>query len=152
MKLKLRTCWMMKEKYEKLEKDPTPKYKRKLVCMLQNLKKEDKITDKQYKELFPTAENIPRIYATPKIYKPQVPLRPIVDYTGSIGYSTSRALADILGPLVGNTIHHVKNSKDLAKEMSEVLIEEDEIFNSHNVVSLSQIFPFNRPSTLYERD
>ena len=130
--------------YEKLEKDPTPKYKSKLVSMLQNLKKEDKITDKQYKELFPTAENIPRIYATPKIHKPQVPLKPIVDYTGSIGYSTSRALADILGPLVGNTIHHVKNSKDLAQEMSEVLIEEDEIFNSHDVVSLFTNVPIQQ--------
>ena len=59
-----------------------------------------------------------------------------MDYTGSIGYNTSRALADILGPLVGNTTHHVKNSKDLAQEMAEVLIEEDEIFNSHDVVSL----------------
>ena len=38
--------------------------------------------------------------------------------------------------LVGNAIHHVKNSKDLAQEMAEVLIEEDEIFNSHDVVSL----------------
>ena len=71
--------------YEKLEKDPTPKYKRKLVGMLQNLKKENKITDGQYKELFDTAENVPHIYATPKVHKTDVPLRPIVDYTGSIG-------------------------------------------------------------------
>ena len=141
---KVKTMLDDERTYEKLEKDPTPKYKRKLVGMLQNLKKEDKITDKQYKELFPTAENIPRIYATPKIHKPQVPLRPIVDYTGSIGYSTSRALADILGPLVGNTIHHVKNSKDLAQEMSEVLIEEDAIFNSHDVVSLFTNVPIQQ--------
>ena len=39
----------MKELTKKLDKDPTPKYKRKIVGMLQNLKKENKITDGQYK-------------------------------------------------------------------------------------------------------
>ena len=85
--------------YEKLEKDPTPKYKRKLVGMLQNLKKEDKITDKQYKELFPTAENIPRIYATPKIHKPQVPLRPIVELYGVYQVQHIKSTGRHLGPI-----------------------------------------------------
>ena len=67
-----------------------------------------------------------------------------MDYTGSTGYSTSRALADILGPLVGNTVHHVNNSKDLAQEMSEVLIEEDEIFTLHDVVSLFTNVPIQQ--------
>ena len=62
------------------------------------------------------------------------PLRPIVDYTGSIGYSTSRALADLLGPLVGTTKHHVKNSRELAEELSSVTIDQEDIFNSHDVV------------------
>ena len=136
---KVNTIWNDERTYEKLKKDPTPKYKRKLVGMLQNKKKENKITDDQYdqyKELFPATENVSRTCATPKVHKTGVPLRPTVDYMGSIGYNTLRAVADILGPLIGNTIHHVKNSKDLAQEMAEVLIEEDEIFNSHDVVSL----------------
>ncbi len=61
--------------------------------------------------------------------KPGNKVRP----TGTIGYETSRALADIQSLLVGGTGYHVKNSKHL---ISEVLIEEDEIFNSHDVVSL----------------
>ena len=56
-------------------------------------------------------------YATPKIHKTSNPLRPIVDCTGSIGYNVSRALADILGPMVGRTIHHVNNSFDLAEDL-----------------------------------
>ena len=39
-----------------------------------------------------------------------------VDYTGLIGYNTSRALADILAPLVGKTDYHVENSKHLADD------------------------------------
>ena len=71
--------------YEKLNKGPTPKYKRMLVSIIKKLKEENKITDEQYTYLYPTAENVPRMYCTLKIHKPDNPLRPIVDYTGSIG-------------------------------------------------------------------
>ena len=100
------------------------------------LKQEGKITQEDYDWLYPTAENVPRMYCTPKIHKTGNPLRPIMDYTGSIGYRTSRALADILAPLVGKSDHHFNSSKDLAKEMISVIVEEDEMFISHDVVSL----------------
>ena len=58
------------------------------------------------------------------------------NYTGSIGYRTSRALADILAPFVGKRGHHLNSSKHLAKEMISVTVEEDEMFISHYVVSL----------------
>ncbi len=63
-------------------------------------------------------------------------MRPIVDYTGSIGYNTSISLADILNPIVGVTEHRVKNSFELAEDLCDVIIEEDEQFISHDVVSL----------------
>ncbi|CAH1244343.1 Hypp7269 [Branchiostoma lanceolatum] len=66
--------------------------------------------------------------------------------TGSIGYNTSRALADLLAPLVGKSVHHIKNSKHLAEEMSTILIEEDDMFLSHDVVSLFTNTPI--PETL----
>ena len=59
-----------------------------------------------------------------------------MDYTGSIGYRTSRALADILAHFVGKSDHHLNNSKHLAKEMILFMVEEDEIFISHDVVAL----------------
>ncbi|XP_072048537.1 uncharacterized protein [Amphiura filiformis] len=110
--------------YEVLTKDPIAKYKRELVSILTRFKTENKITRAQYDYLYPTAENVPRIYATPKIHKEGNKVRPIVDYTGSIAYQNSRALADILAPLVGTTEHHVLNSKNLAEDMAEVFIEE----------------------------
>ncbi len=72
-------------------------------------------------------QKIFREYGTPKIHKPGNKVRPIVDFTGTIGYQTSRALADIVSPLVGGTEYHVKNSKHLSESLAEVLIEEDEI-------------------------
>ena len=130
--------------YEQLPSDPTQRYKRDLVAILSRLKKENKINKTQYDLLFPTAENIPRIYGTPKIHKPGNKVRPIVDYTGTIGYQTSRALADILSPLVGTTEHHVLNSKHLSESLAEVMIEEGEIFNSHDVVSLFTNTPIDQ--------
>ena len=130
--------------YERLPEDPTTKYKRKLVSILSNLKKEGKISESKYKDLYPTAENVPRLYCTPKVHKPGTPLRPIVDYTGTIGYSTSRWLADILGALVGNTQHHVQNSKQLAEDLAKVVIEEEDILNSHDVVSLFTNTPIDQ--------
>ena len=94
--------------YEVLKTDPTPKYKRKLISILSKLKKEEKIYEKQYRLLYPTTGNTPRLYCTTKIHKKDNPVRPIVDYTDSLGYETSRALADLLNPLIGNTKHHVK--------------------------------------------
>ena len=65
--------------HEKLPSDPTGKYKRKLVAILQRLKSENKLSKDQYDGLYPTAENVPKMYCTPKIHKPNTPLRPIVD-------------------------------------------------------------------------
>ena len=125
-----------KKTYEELTDDPTAKYKRKLVNILSALKKGGKISEAKYKYLYPTAENVPRLYRTPRIHKNNCPLRPIVDYTGTICYNTSRWLADILGGLVGKTKHHVQNSKHLAEELQSLIIEEEDILNSHDVVSL----------------
>jgi hypothetical protein len=130
--------------YEKLNKDPTAVYKRKLVSILSQLKQEKKITESQYTQLYPTSEKIPVLYCTPKIHKQDNPLRPIVDYTGSIGYKTSRALADLLQPLVGKTKHHVNNSKDFSEEVATVLIEDGDIFISHDVVSLFTNVPIDK--------
>ena len=108
------------------------------------LKDEGRIPVERYKKLYPTAENVPRLYCTPEIHKPNAPLRPIVDYTATIGYETSRWLADILAPLVGKSVHHVVNSKQLAEDLSTLVIEEGDILNSHDVVSLFTSTPINK--------
>ena len=85
--------------YEKLSKDPTKAYKSQLIRTLTRLRNENKINQKDYDHLYPASECVPRMYFMPKIHKPGTPLRPIVDYTSSIGYATSRSMADILAPL-----------------------------------------------------
>ncbi|XP_064632716.1 uncharacterized protein LOC135491023 [Lineus longissimus] len=130
--------------YLKLKKDPTARYKSKLVDMLAKLRKEEKISESQNRYLYPTSETIPRLYCTPKIHKPGNPFRPIVDYTGSIGYNLSRSTADLLAPITGKTIHYVENSKALVTELKEVQLTDEETFVSFDVVSLFTNTPIDK--------
>ena len=59
--------------YEKLDKDPTPKFRKKMISILSRLKEEGKISQKQYTYLYPTSDMIPRLYGSPKIHKDGIP-------------------------------------------------------------------------------
>ena len=133
---KMKAMLADRDTYTKLKSDPTKKFKQELIKMLNKLEKEKKITKQQYWYLYPTLEKVPRMYGSPKIHKPDTPLRPIVDYTQTIAYKVSRDLADILQPLVGKSEHHVENSKSLVEEVKSLHINEDEMFVSYDVVSL----------------
>ena len=76
------------------------------------------------------------MYGSSKIHKEGEPLRPIVDYTQTVGHKVFRELADILQPFVGKTEHHATNSQELVKEMTKIRVEEGESFMSYHVVSL----------------
>ena len=76
------------------------------------------------------------MYGSPKVHKDGTPLRPIVDFTGSIGYNVEKSLADILAPIVGQSEHHVLNSKSLSDQLKDITVEEDEILNSHDGVTV----------------
>ena len=95
--------------YKKLKGDPTKSKKNALMKLL----KDGNLSEDDYIRLRPTAENVPKMYGLPKIHKPSMPLRPIVSYSGTINHGVARLVATILGPLMGKTIHHIKNSKDL---------------------------------------
>ena len=57
-----------KKTYTKLPKDPTPKYKKQLVAILNLLEQERIITTIKKKELYPTKEDPPKFYGLPKGY------------------------------------------------------------------------------------
>ena len=66
---KLQTMLNDTETYTKLSKDPTLKYKKKLVDILARLKKEGKMRPQDKAFLYPTAEIVPRIYGSPNFTK-----------------------------------------------------------------------------------
>ena len=105
-----------------------PKYKKQLVEILSRFEKEGKITHEDKTILYPTVEIIPRLYGSPKIHKKDNPLRPIAYYLSRF--------SDILSPFVGKSSHHGLNSKQLAEDLKDVPLDEDEVLISHDVVSL----------------
>ena len=75
--------------------------------------KERVIDEQFYFRLAPASEpTVPAFYGLPKIHKPDpVPVRPIVSSIGSVTYKIAKYVASVLGPLVGKTPHHIKNSR-----------------------------------------
>ncbi|XP_071943538.1 uncharacterized protein [Antedon mediterranea] len=122
--------------YELIKRNPTQNYKRKVVNIIGRLFKEKKINYREKEWLFPTAEIVPRLYCLPKIDKPNWPLRPIVDNINTVFYTVAQFLTKILGPLVGNTEHHVTYSGELTSELKEIIVKPSETFVSFDVVSL----------------
>nr|XP_054925874.1 uncharacterized protein LOC129384453 [Dermacentor andersoni] len=77
----------------------------------------------------------------PKVHKPNVPLRPIVDYTRSPLYKLSAYLLQLLAPLVGKSSTHVSNSCDFIEKVCDVSLDDDEVMVSFDVVSLFTSIP-----------
>ena len=126
--------------YEPLKRDPTSKYKKKVIDCLQELQKEGIIDRPQYHRLYP-GDTIPRIYGLPKIHKEGTPLRPIVSSINSVTYNIAKHVASILAPLVGHTAHHVHNSTDFVDKIREVIMARDETMVSYDVTSLFTCVP-----------
>ena len=67
-----------------------------------------------------------------------------MDNTGWMAYTTSKAIADLLKPLIGKAKYHVKNTVDFSKDLSNMRILKDEIMNSHDMVSLFTNVPLDQ--------
>ncbi|XP_060756578.1 uncharacterized protein LOC132867614 [Neoarius graeffei] len=126
--------------YETLRRDPTSCYKKKVVSCLQQLEKDQAINQSLYYRLYP-GEAVPLIYGLPKIHKEGAPLRPIISSINSVTYNIAKHLATILAPLVGNTLHHVKNSQDFATKVADLKLDLDETMVSYDVTSLFTCIP-----------
>lgn len=66
-----------------------------LSSSIEFIRPKRKLQRKQRNCLYPTAKNIPNVYATLEIHKKNCPYRPIVDYNGIFAYNVSRSLADV---------------------------------------------------------
>jgi hypothetical protein len=87
-------------------------------------------------KLTPYHSKPPHLYGLPKIYKPDIPLRQIVNSV----YSPCNALVGFLhmiqGPLVGSTDSFVKNSVHFIKLIQGMNLQEEDYLVSSDIVSL----------------
>ena len=130
--------------YKKIGYNPTSGYRKKVVDYLDRLYFAEKVIDeKLYYKLKPASEpTVPAFYGLPKIHKPDpVPVRPIVSACGSVTYDIAKYAAEILSPLVGKTVHHIKNSKEFHQKVTQLVLEDDEIITSYDVKALFTCIP-----------
>ena len=137
--------------YQILKTDPTNKIKNKLISLLKTIKTEGGISETTYKKLYPTGATTPRYYGLPKVHKEGIPLRPIVSSIGSATYETAKELSNILKPLVGRSIHHVKNNQEFIQSLQDITIDEEECMMSYDVKSLFTSIPIQPTLTIIKK-
>ncbi len=105
--------------FEKINKDPTKTWEKKLCKFLLNdVFKFELISKRLYKFLRPSDARTPKLYGLPKIHKDTVPLRPIVSAVRSFNYNLGKFLVWCLTPYMDQCDSYVKNSVDFAKVVS----------------------------------
>ena len=130
--------------YTRLSKDPTHKYKNRMINILRKWKRNGSISDKLYWKLYPESEEPPKLYGTPKIHKNNTPLRPVVSSCGSITYNAAKYLASILTPLVGKNCHSIKNTKELVDKLRDLEIPPARKLVSYDVTALFTSVPVDK--------
>lgn len=93
----------------------------------------------------------PRIYGLPKIHKTNVPLRPIISCVGSPTHDLSRFVNDILKNITECSQYKLKNSYDFISRIKNLILNEDEILVSFDVVSLFTNIPRGLAMEIIER-
>ena len=75
--------------YLEIKFDPTNKYKKRLINLLEKIKAEGGINDTLYK-MYPTGAAAPKFYGLPKMNKTGIPLIPIVSSRGNTTYEAAK--------------------------------------------------------------
>ena len=129
--------------YRTIQSDPTSKLKNRLINMLRKIKADTGMQENTYRKMYPTGTSSPKFYGLPKIHKMNIPLRSIVSSIGSVTYGVAKELARNIKPLMGNSEHHVNNTKHFADEIRKTKLEEGECITSDNVTALFTSIPIS---------
>ncbi|MGL5624125.1 reverse transcriptase domain-containing protein [Cetobacterium sp.] len=100
-----------------------------------------KVTNSLWYDMLPKSTLAPRFYGLPKIHKPTMPLRPIVDGINSPSHELARFLAKLLRSIIGYAQSHVRNSHEFVETIRTIKLEPDEILASFDITSLFTNIP-----------
>ena len=117
--------------------NPTSGFLKKAVKLIGDLFARQTIkSDLKRKLETPSEPTVPAFYGLPKVHKPEpMPLRPIVSCIRFVTYNLATFAARILGPLVGRSIHHVRNTKDFVEKIKGIQLLDTETITSFDVTA-----------------
>ena len=126
--------------YEKLDADPTQHHRATIMASL--LPMRSYLPAPLYHRLAPsTTANPPLLFGQPKVHKANMPLRPIVSCRNTIFSALTKECGRILGPLVGKTRHHIKDSVDLVGRLRVKIIPPNYSLCSFDLVDMYTNIP-----------
>ena len=113
---------------------------------LLQLKKENKISDTNYKQIYPSGCVPPSSYPLIKAHKPNkdYPARNIISHRGCPQEALSSFLIPILRPLLHNSPFACKNSFEFVKKIKNEKLQDDEILVSFDAEALFPSIPLRR--------
>ena len=122
---------------------------KKVVDFTTKLTTSGTITFPEKRKLDPPSEpTVSAFYGLPKVHKPDpIPVRPIVSSIGSVTYNLAKHAAEILGPLVGKSPHHIKKKKkkkkpqDFVNQIKDLKLTGSETITSYDVSALLNYIP-----------
>ena len=139
---------IQRKPFEAVKRCPAKQVETKLNKFLWCLFQERRITEPLYNQLHASECPLPRLYGLVKIHKQDAPLCPVISAIGSGLYPASKYLAQVLKPLVGNT---VAKKKKFVNVLADVRVSKDKELVSFDVKSLYTSLPAEWALVLVER-
>ena len=138
-------------KFEQLIEDPTKKREGSLQRFLRKLKKEEFLSEQQYKKIYPNGTSPARIYGLPKMHKYKdsdhfPKFRPIVSSISTFNYNLAKYLCSLLSPLVPST-HSCKDTFTFVNDIKCSNLT-NKFFVSYDVTSLFTNIPLHETINL----
>jgi hypothetical protein len=125
-------------KFQKMEreKDKTKPIEKAISKVLCQMKMKGIIDASTFERLHPTGTTIPRLYGLPKVHKPGVPLRPILDMFNSPYHSLAKWLVSLLEPIRKELApHSLKDTFQFIESIKDLKLDGRQMY-SLDVVSL----------------
>ena len=108
---------------------------------LKKLKLKGDISEELYYQIKPRGSQPPRLYGLAKVHKKDTPMRPVLSMPGSPYYKIARKVTEWLSKVDECKIN--SSSKSISDKLHSIVLDEDEVIVSFDVVSLYTNVPVN---------
>ena len=112
------------------EKDKTHIIEKSISKTLISMKQSGYIDSNTFARIQPKGSVIPRLYGLPKVHKPNVPLRPILDMSNSPYHSLAKWLTELLEPVRRElAVHSLKDSFQFIELVRNAQLTQNKMFS-----------------------